>query len=88
MDLPGHGEAVPCVERGGFPGARGRGAEEEPDAVLAVVHAVAEDVDGALVADFPPEAGQEPAADVVVRVDAQGPGCLRLGVMQGMPRGG
>ena len=43
VDLPGHGEAVPGVEvRGGLV-ARGRGAVEEPDAVLAVVYSIAED---------------------------------------------
>ena len=68
MDLPGHGEAVPGVKLPGYLIARGRGAVEEPDAVLPVVYSVSEDVDDASAAGLPVEPSQEPLASVGVSV--------------------
>ena len=82
MDLPGHGEAVPGVERCGSLVAGPGSAVEDPDAVLAVFHSVSEDVYDSTVPCPPPEAVQELAAGVIVLVQVEGLGCLRLGVPQ------
>ena len=83
MDLPGHGEAVLRVEGCGCLVAWAGSAVEEAYGVLAVLDALSEDVDDAPVL-LPPvlEPVQELAPGVVVGVQVEGLGGLRLGVLQ------
>ena len=55
---------------------------EDPDAVGAVVDAVGEDVDNVPVLDLALELVQELAAGVVILVQVEGLGSLRLGFLQ------
>ena len=82
VHLPGYREAVPGIECRGHLVARGGSAVEEPDGVLAVLDAVSEDVDDAAVPDLPVEAPEELPAGVVIGVQLEGLGGLRLGVVQ------
>ena len=74
----GSGRSGPQPARSPWAG----GAVEDADAVSAVFDAVPEDVDDAPVPDLAVEALEELAAGVVVPVQVEGTGGLRLGVME------
>ena len=82
VDLPGHGEAVLRVEGCGCLVAWAGSAVEEAYGVLTMLDALSEDVDDAVVRYLPLETVEELAAGVVVGVQAEGLGGLRLGVLQ------